>query len=74
MKISLDSENNAAYIHLRDVERGGAAHQHVVDEPYVQGTIVIDFDSEGRLIGIEVLGALQALHDEVVNKALRGHS
>ena len=60
MKISFDRANNAAYIHLRDVERGGAAHQHLVDEPYALGTIVLDFDLEGRLLGIEVLNAVQA--------------
>jgi uncharacterized protein YuzE len=69
-----DRANNAAYIHLRDVERGGAAHQHLVDEPYVMGTIVLDFDLEGRLLGIEVLNAVQALPDEVMNAALREQS
>lgn len=71
MRVTFDRSANAAYIYLKDIERGESARQHVVDEPHTRGMIVLDFDDKGRLIGIDVLDATHALPQEVLDSAER---
>ena len=71
MRVTFDRGANAAYIYLKNVERGEAARQHVIDEKHGPGMIVLDFDEKGRLIGIEVLDATKALPQEVLDSAQR---
>jgi uncharacterized protein YuzE len=59
MNISYDSEADAAYIYLLERERigvGGVRTSVPVDDD-----IVLDFDSDERLVGIEVLSARKRL-------------
>jgi uncharacterized protein YuzE len=71
VRITFDRSSNAAYIYLREIGPGEAARQHHVDEPHTRGTIVLDFDDDGRLIGIEVLDATRALPRELLDRAER---
>lgn len=67
MKISYDKSVDAAYIYLTDeTEAGGVAKTYCCDPLEVNGQIHLDFDREGRLIGIEVLGASQRLPEAVI--------
>jgi uncharacterized protein YuzE len=53
LKVTYDAEVDAAYIYLRDIEAGGVA----TTVPVRDRDIHLDFDSEGRLLGIELLSA-----------------
>ncbi len=62
MRITYDSKADAAYIYLVDeIPAGGVAKTCPCDPREVQGQINLDFDSEGRLLGIEVLDASKKL-------------
>ena len=52
-----DAEVDAGYLYLADIGPGEAISQRVVASPVDGlGEIVLDFDREGRLLGIEFLG------------------
>jgi uncharacterized protein YuzE len=72
MNISYDPEVDAAYIRLADViGAGGVAFTYGCDPSEVGGMIHLDFDYDGRLIGIEVLDASTKLPAEVLQRADR---
>lgn len=61
MRITYDQEANAAYIYLEDsIPPGAAVSTHVCDAG-IEGGIHLDFDKDGRLLGIEVLNASRVL-------------
>ena len=47
MKVRIDKEDDALYFELDDTE--------IVESEEVQAGVIMDFDSEGRLVGIEIL-------------------
>ena len=47
MKVRIDQEDDALYFELDDAE--------IVESEEVQPGIILDFDHDGRLIGIEIL-------------------
>ena len=60
--ISYDPEADGAYIRLvNDIGIGGVAKTYPCDPIEVNGMINLNFDSEGRLVGIEVLDARRML-------------
>ena len=62
MKVTYDCSVNAAYIYLADIIGPGEVKKtYACDPTEVNGQINLDFDSSGRLIGIEVLDASQLL-------------
>ncbi|MHB0915648.1 MAG: DUF2283 domain-containing protein [Thermoleophilia bacterium] len=67
MWITYDQDADAAYIYLREIEAGGSVKTYPCDPLEVDGMINLDFDKEGRLVGIEVLGASNKLPPEVIN-------
>ena len=70
MRIDHDSENNVAYIYLVDeIGEREAVTQIEVEDEELRGEIVLDLDREGRLLGIEVLGASRILRPEVLAQA-----
>jgi uncharacterized protein YuzE len=71
MRVTFNRRDNAVYIAFKDVAAGESARQHQVDEPHTRGMIGLDFDKKGRLIGIEVLDATQALPPELLDHAER---
>lgn len=66
IRLSVDTEVDAAYLSLqsRDVGQPSVATTVPVD-----ADINLDFDGEGRLIGIEVLSASKRLRQEVLGDA-----
>lgn len=44
---------------------GEAVEQEMIDRP--DGYVVLDFDQQGRLLGVEVIGARAQLRAETVN-------
>jgi len=68
MKITHDPKHNLAYLNLKDgIGTGEAAFQQdVVDNE----NLILDFDIDGHLIGIEMLDAETLLHPELKDKAV----
>ncbi|MCW1249955.1 DUF2283 domain-containing protein [Acaricomes phytoseiuli] len=71
MKITYNAEADAAYIMLvDDIAEGSSSQQiHSIMTPGNQGDITLDFDSDGRLLGIEVLNAQDVLPSALIAKA-----
>lgn len=70
MKITHDTSVDAAYLYLVDeIKPGGVAKTYACDPLEVDGQINLDFDDEGRLIGIEVLDASKILPAELLDQA-----
>lgn len=63
MRITYDKTVDAAYIYLVEIEPGAAISQkHVILE---DGEVILDFDKDDFLLGIEVLGASCILKPEL---------
>ena len=74
MKITYDREADAAYIQLAaEIGAGGVAKTYPCD-PIEAGMINLDFDSNGHLIGVEVLGARSVLPAELLSQVLEPHA
>jgi uncharacterized protein YuzE len=70
MKITYDSTTNAAYVQLSDeIGAGGVESTYACDPSEVGGMIHLDFNREGILVGIEVLGARGKLPRELLELA-----
>ena len=69
MRVTYDISADAAYIYLREIGPGEAAATLPLDPIEAHGTINLDLDADGRLIGIEVLGASAALPRELLDRA-----
>lgn len=70
MRITYDSSVDAAYIVLVDkIGFGEVATTHLCDTPSAPAEIYLDFDTENRLVGIEVQLATQALRAETLARA-----
>jgi uncharacterized protein YuzE len=65
----LDTEADAAYLSITDDEAGGAAVEQVVVGREGRGDIVLDFNADGRLLGVEVLGASALLRPDTLEGA-----
>lgn len=64
MKITLDKENDQAYIYIANVIEDGQVEETIPAEcPAGSGYVFLDFDSRGRLLGIEITGASKILPD-----------
>jgi uncharacterized protein YuzE len=62
--LEFDLEANAAYVTLGDrpIAPGQAASQSdLIPTPSGLGNVILDFDADGRLIGVEVLSARELL-------------
>jgi hypothetical protein len=56
LQLSWDDDAAAGYLPLREIRAGQAVHQRVVANPVAGvGDVVLDFDAEGHLLGIEFL-------------------
>lgn len=65
-----DAEANAAYIYLVDqIAFGEVARTAVADIELTNAAINVDFDSAGRVLGIEKLGADKVLRDQTIEAA-----
>ncbi|MGY1704933.1 DUF2283 domain-containing protein [Geodermatophilus sp. SYSU D00697] len=56
LQLTWDGDAGAGHLYLADVEPGEAVSQRVVENPVDGvGDVVLDFDREGRLLGVELL-------------------
>jgi uncharacterized protein YuzE len=69
MRITYDKSVDVAYIYLTDgIEAGGVEKTYCCDPMEVNGQIHLDFDQQGRLIGIEVLDASKLLPEAAISR------
>jgi uncharacterized protein YuzE len=67
MKIEYDPRVDAAYIYfVPEIGAGGVATTYPCDPLQVNGEINLDFDADGRLLGIEVLDASRFLPKDLL--------
>jgi uncharacterized protein YuzE len=66
MRITFDPSAGAAYIYIVDTVVAGEARQSV---PVHDGDVVLDLDANGKLLGIEILGAERPLRPETLSAA-----
>jgi uncharacterized protein YuzE len=70
MRMTYDPAANAAYLYLApDGDEFRSARTYACDPVEVGGMINLDFDSNGRLIGLEVLGARSKLTEHLLSDA-----
>ena len=62
MKAFYDKEADAAYIYLKGRIQKGEVKKTV----HLNGNVLLDFDLEKKLIGIEILSASQIIHKKTV--------
>ncbi len=66
LRVTLDPNADAAYAYLTDVPAGAAVTHRVVGVA-ARGDVVLDFDREGRLLGVELIGASSVLPVDLLN-------
>lgn len=72
MIITYDKEVDAAYIYLvPSIEHGGIKKTYLCDPLKVNGQINLDFNEEGKLIGLEVLDASRLLSPDLLKNAIK---
>lgn len=73
MRVTYDADADAAYVELAgSIADGDAATTiHSITTPGDRGEIALDFDADGRLLGIEVLHASAVLPTAVLAAAVR---
>jgi uncharacterized protein YuzE len=67
MRVEYDRASDHAYIYLREIAAGDAVTQVPVFEDDIH--VVLDLDAEGRLIGLDVMGASGSLPPELLDAA-----
>lgn len=66
MKFEYDKEADAAYVYIKYPIKDGEVKKTIE----LNENIVLDFDEEGKLLGIEILDASKILKKEVLNEAI----
>lgn len=62
MRIEHDPASDTAYIYVADsISDGEAVTQVSVTPPHGQADVTLDFDTDGHLLGIEIIGAAKTL-------------
>jgi uncharacterized protein YuzE len=70
MRLQYSSDADAAYLQLADeIGPGGVASTYLCDTTQIGGMINLDFDSGGRLVGIEIMDASKFLPPEALAEA-----
>ncbi|MEU7281119.1 DUF2283 domain-containing protein [Streptomyces sp. NPDC045431] len=72
IRVTYDKTVNAAYVYLTEPQaRVTSARMYPCDPVDVDGMINLDFDEQGRLIGLEVLAASSKLPEYLLQSAER---
>lgn len=66
MKLEYDKEADAAYIYLKyPLKDGECKKTKGLDE-----NVILDFDDQGKIIGVEILNASKVLNRKVISEAV----
>ncbi|MEV5576640.1 DUF2283 domain-containing protein [Spirillospora sp. NPDC052269] len=73
LRVTYDKQANAAYIYFSDPQKAApmVKSMYPCDPVEVDGMINLDFDEEGRLLGVEVLAARSKLPQYLLDAAER---
>ncbi|MBR7830950.1 DUF2283 domain-containing protein [Actinospica sp. MGRD01-02] len=71
MRVTFDAEDNVGYIHFVEEPMPDRSARRIVAEDERGSAVVLDFDGEGRLIGVELLSARRQLHPDLLGTADR---
>lgn len=66
---TIDREVDAAYLDLAPDSKEARLKQVILDDHPFEADIILDVDSQGKIIGIEVLGASIVLNEEILKLA-----
>lgn len=66
MKFEYDKEVDAAYIYIDD----SIKEKQVKKTIELNDNIILDFDKENKLIGVEILDASKVMNKRVLNEAI----
>jgi len=66
MRIKVDEEAKSAYIYIKDEVKKG----EVKKTKALNDEIILDFDKDGKLIGIEILNAVKYLPKKTLEMAV----
>ncbi|MBS3151072.1 DUF2283 domain-containing protein [Candidatus Woesearchaeota archaeon] len=66
MKLEYDKEADAAYIYIKYPIKEGEAEKTIE----LNEDLIVDFDKDGKLIGIEILNASRVIGKEVLKEKL----
>ena len=66
MKLEYDKEADAAYIYIKYPIKEGEAEKTIE----LNEDLIVDFDKDGKLIGIEILNASMVIGKEVLKEKL----
>jgi len=69
LAVTYDADVDAAYIYLTKIAAGGVKRTYCCDPSEVGGTINLDFDDDGCLLGIEILSASKKLPTELIRSS-----
>ena len=69
MRVTYDRIVDAAYVYLVPIAEGQVSKTYPCDPNEVRGQINLDFDSSGRLVGLEILDASRLLPLELLREA-----
>ncbi|MFJ4188807.1 DUF2283 domain-containing protein [Kitasatospora sp. NPDC089509] len=70
LKVTYDATADAAYVYFTDPQvQALSSHTYPCDPVAVDGMINLDFDDQGRLIGIEILDARAKLPAYMLDSA-----
>lgn len=70
MRLTYDPDADAAFVVLVDeIPPGGAPRSHMCDLEVREGAVILLLDADGRLLGLELLGASRLLPPAVLASA-----
>jgi uncharacterized protein YuzE len=67
VRLEYERATDQAYIYLREIAAEDAVRHVPVFDDEIH--VVLDLDAEGRLIGLDVMGASRSLPAELLNEA-----
>jgi uncharacterized protein YuzE len=70
MRVEYDRTVDAAYVLLKEIAAGEVVRTYSCDPHEAGAEINLDFDSAGRLVGFEVLGASRHLPQGLLQTAV----
>lgn len=69
MRLTYDPELDVAHLRFDDVAESSLAQRASGATPFAGSYVDLEYDADGYLVGIEVLGAAQTLHPDVLATA-----